>query len=73
MMTDALTSNDLVEGFREVGLKPGDVVLAHSAMRTFGPIDGGADAVIDALRRSGVTHLDMPATPERVWRALRGE
>ena len=50
MMTDAVTSNDLIEGFREVGLKPGDVVLAHSAMRTFGPIDGGADAVIDALR-----------------------
>ena len=49
MMADAVTSNDLVEGFREVGLKPGDVVLAHSAMRTFGPIDGGADAVIDAL------------------------
>ena len=31
------------------------------------------NAVIDALRGSGVTHLDMPATPERVWRALRGE
>ena len=50
MMTDAVTSKDLIEGFQEVGLKPGDVVLAHSAMRTFGPIDGGADAVIDALR-----------------------
>ena len=31
------------------------------------------NAVIDALRGRGVTHLDMPATPERVWRALRGE
>jgi len=48
-MTDTVKSSDLIEGFREVGLKPGDVVLAHSAMRTFGPIDGGADAVIDAL------------------------
>ena len=48
-MTDAVTSSDLIAGFREVGLKPGDVVLTHSAMRTFGQIDGGADTVIDAL------------------------
>jgi carbon-monoxide dehydrogenase large subunit len=27
-------------------------------------------AVLDALRPEGVTQLDMPATPERVWRAL---
>jgi carbon-monoxide dehydrogenase large subunit len=26
--------------------------------------------VIDALVHFGVTDLDMPATPERVWRAL---
>jgi carbon-monoxide dehydrogenase large subunit len=28
------------------------------------------NAVIDALVPLGVTDLDMPATPERVWRAL---
>jgi carbon-monoxide dehydrogenase large subunit len=28
------------------------------------------NAVIDALSPDGVTHIDMPATPERVWRAL---
>jgi len=28
------------------------------------------NAIIDALREDGVTHIDMPATPERVWRAL---
>jgi aerobic carbon-monoxide dehydrogenase large subunit len=27
-------------------------------------------AVLDALGQRGVTHIDMPATPERVWRAL---
>jgi carbon-monoxide dehydrogenase large subunit len=27
-------------------------------------------AILDALRPAGVTKLDMPATPERVWRAL---
>ena len=30
------------------------------------------NAVIDALAHLGVTHLEKPATPERVWRALHG-
>ncbi len=29
-------------------------------------------AVLDALAPLGVTHLDMPATSERVWRAVQG-
>ena len=29
-------------------------------------------AVLDALAPLGVTHLDMPLTPERVWRAVSG-
>jgi aerobic carbon-monoxide dehydrogenase large subunit len=30
------------------------------------------NAVLDALSPLGVTHIDMPATPERVWRAIAG-
>ena len=29
------------------------------------------NAVLDALRPLGVRHIEMPATPERVWRAIR--
>jgi aerobic carbon-monoxide dehydrogenase large subunit len=29
------------------------------------------NAVLDALAPAGVTHLDMPASPHRVWQALR--
>jgi len=29
------------------------------------------NAILDALAPLGVTHLDMPATPEKVWRAIR--
>ena len=29
-------------------------------------------AVLDALRPRGVTHVDMPLTPQRVWSALQG-
>ncbi len=28
------------------------------------------NALIDALRPVGVTHIDMPATPEKVWQAI---
>jgi carbon-monoxide dehydrogenase large subunit len=30
-------------------------------------------AVVDALRSHGVRHIDMPLTPERIWRAATGE
>ena len=29
------------------------------------------NAIVDALSHLGVTHMEMPATPERVWRAIR--
>ena len=29
------------------------------------------NAIIDALSHLGVTHIDMPCTPERVWHAIR--
>jgi len=29
------------------------------------------NAVIDALRPLGVEHIDMPATPMRVWNAIQ--
>jgi aerobic carbon-monoxide dehydrogenase large subunit len=28
-------------------------------------------AILDALAPLGVTHIDMPATPEQVWRAIQ--
>ena len=28
------------------------------------------NAVVDALSHLGVTDIQMPATPERVWRAI---
>ncbi len=38
---------------------------------TIGATPAVHNAVIDALSHVGVRHLDMPCTPERVWRALR--
>jgi carbon-monoxide dehydrogenase large subunit len=30
------------------------------------------NAILDALAPLGIAHIDMPATPERVWRAIQG-
>lgn len=36
-----------------------------------GALPSLTNAILDALRPLGVRHLDMPASPERVWRAIR--
>jgi aerobic carbon-monoxide dehydrogenase large subunit len=38
---------------------------------TIGSTPAVANAVVDALSHLGVQHLDMPYTPERVWRAMQ--
>jgi aerobic carbon-monoxide dehydrogenase large subunit len=38
---------------------------------TIGATPAVQNAVVDALSHLGVRHLDMPLTPERVWRAAR--
>ena len=38
---------------------------------TIGATPAVQNAVVDALAHLGVTHIDMPLTPERVWRAIR--
>jgi len=38
---------------------------------TIGSTPAVQNAVVDALAHLGVRHLDMPLTPERVWRAVR--
>ena len=32
---------------------------------------GHPDSICDALAELGVEHIEMPATPERVWQAIR--
>lgn len=44
-----LTENEIKRGLLELGLKSGDSVMTHSSLKSLGYVDGGADAVIDAL------------------------
>ncbi len=39
---------------------------------TVGSTPAVQNAVVDALSPLGVRHIDMPCSPERVWRAIRG-
>ena len=64
---------------------PAYAVSTHNTMCTHNPLGSkgvgevGAigsppavmNAVVDALAHLGVRHVDMPATPERVWRIIR--
>ncbi len=47
--SQGLTAHDITRALRTLGLVPGDLVLVHSSLSSFGYVDGGADAVIDAL------------------------
>ena len=37
-----------------------------------GALPSVMNAVVDALSEVGITHIDMPVTPEKVWRVLNG-
>ncbi len=52
------TTNPLgMRGGSEGGITPG--------------LDAVANAIVDALADFGVEHIELPATPERIWRAIR--
>ena len=44
-----VTKQDIAEGLAALGVRAGDALLVHSSLSRFGHVEGGADAVIDAL------------------------
>ena len=40
---------------------------------TIGSTPAVVSAVIDALAPFGVTHIDMPLTPQKIWRLCQGK
>jgi carbon-monoxide dehydrogenase large subunit len=38
---------------------------------TTGALGAVVNAVVDALAEFGVTHIEMPVTPEKIWRAIQ--
>lgn len=56
----------LVSLFHEVGLRAGDVVFVHSSLKAIGPVDGGADAIIDSFLEV-LTPEGLLAVPTHTW------
>lgn len=46
---NTVTRQDITSGLKELALPDGACVLVHSSLSSFGYVEGGADAVIDAL------------------------
>lgn len=44
-----LTKKHLIDGFKKLGLKENDIVIVHSSFKSFGPVEGGPQTVIDAI------------------------
>jgi aminoglycoside 3-N-acetyltransferase len=44
-----VTHADIVAGLRSMGVQPGDLILVHSSLSSFGHVEGGAETVINAL------------------------
>lgn len=44
-----ITKNELIRDFRALGVRPGDVLLAHSSLSAIGWVIGGVRSVIEAL------------------------
>ncbi|MDQ6742491.1 MAG: xanthine dehydrogenase family protein molybdopterin-binding subunit [Candidatus Dormibacteraeota bacterium] len=68
------TANELpaIEALHTVTPSPNNPLGAKGIGEsgTIGATPAVQNAVIDALSHLGIRHLDMPLTPERIWRAL---
>ncbi len=47
-----LTKEQMIEQLRAIGMKRDMDVLVHSSLRRVGPVEGGADMIIDALQET---------------------
>ena len=59
-----IASNDVPTKRNPLGVK------GAGEAGTVGAMPALMNAIMNALAEVGVEHLDMPATPERVWRAI---
>jgi aminoglycoside 3-N-acetyltransferase len=44
-----LTHNELLDGFRQTGVKAGDTIVVHTSYKSLGGVEGGVEAVIDVM------------------------
>ena len=59
------TKEDLKRDLENMGLAHTDAIMIHSSMKSIGPVEGGADTVVDALMEYFEEGLLM--TPAHTW------
>lgn len=43
------TREQLLEDLRQLGVRPGDLIMVHASLRAMGPVEGGVGGVLDSL------------------------
>ena len=65
------TKDDLTNDLKNMGLKQTDTIMVHSSMKAIGPVDGGADTVVDVFMEYFKEGLFM--TPTHTWAQMSEE
>lgn len=71
MGRDRSSVDDVLADLRRLGVAEGDLLMVHASLRAVGPVDGGADGVIDALEAAigpgGTLLLYLGARDDWAW------
>ena len=72
--TPTVTKADILDGLRETGIALGDTIMVHSSLSSFGKVDGGPEAVIDALLEAvgPAGHVVMPSLTATYTTEIKG-
>lgn len=61
----------ITDDLRELGLRPGDLVMVHASLRRLGPVEGRADgviaAILAAIEPGGTMLMVLGATDDHAW------
>ena len=72
-MPRAAAMPEIESAFNEVLAKTNPLgVKGAGEAGTVGALAAATNAIVDALAPLGIDHIDMPATAERIWRAIDG-
>ena len=67
--TSLISCDQIADDLQALGIRQGDAVMMHSSLSALGPVDDGAQTVVDALLRSVGADgtLLVPAFRDSVW------
>lgn len=65
------SKEDLKQQLEELGIRPQDTLLVHSSLKSIGPVEGGADTVLDAL--SEYLAPGLLVLPTHTWEQINEE